>query len=87
MSRMVIPRALEDFPDLVLVLDRDDRERPFWLRAKTANGAASVDIGREATLPGAVRAAERLGFSPTHWMERTDRMISPIPDSVNRKPT
>lgn len=79
----IFPQSPDDFPDLVIVLDRDARERPFWLRVKLPNGCDVVDLGKQSSLPGAVQAAEKLGFSPTHWTEGGS--ISPIPASVKRK--
>lgn len=82
---MYVPETLEGFPDVMIVLDRECKACPFWVRIKLPNGCDVLNLPGEATLPGAVQAAERAGHSPTHFWETGSLYISGIPASVRRK--
>ncbi len=76
-----------DFPAQVIVMDRElgtrHPDKAFYLRvAVTEAEVRTVDLDGEQTLPGAVKKAVALGFSPTHWMEATDRQASLIPGGI-----
>jgi hypothetical protein len=81
--------ALE-LPEQTIILDRDLAKRHpskgFYLRVtRSSHHIDHVDLDGQHTLPGAVRAADELGYRPTHWMTVGHSHFSKIPESIVRK--
>lgn len=69
-----------DFPAQVVIMDRAfARRHPakgFYLRIGTPQGhVETVRLDNEATPVGARRAAEALGYHPTHWLDVGDGIL------------
>ena len=76
-----------DFPRQVIVMDSAlaarHPDKGFYLRIGHDNGDVDVvDLHGEMTLVGAVNAAQKKGYQPSHWMETTAGCASRIPSSI-----
>lgn len=85
--RIVNATPPSDFPDQVIVLDRElaqrHRERGFSLRVQVSKDRVDqVDLDGETTLPGAVSAAVAKGYFPSHWLVVGSGDLMLLPDSV-----
>lgn len=76
-----------DFPKQVIVMDREIAQRHptkgFYLRIGQDNGDVEIiELDNEVTLVGAVQAAHKKGYQPSHWAETKIGYASPIPSSI-----
>ena len=76
-------------PKQCIVLDRECRTAPYYLRVEEGDRVRHVELadanGAAMSLPAAVAASEREGYHPTHSME-VGHSPWPIPASVSRRP-
>jgi hypothetical protein len=77
-------------PEQTVIWDRDlgtrYPDKAFYLRVTRSNHHVDhIDLDGQQTLPGAVRAADALGYQPTHWMEVGKTYFSEIPASIIRE--